>query len=147
MNTFCELEEVYGDINQAFEDLQNRKIKAIRALIYSAIKVENENVTLKEVGQMLTLSDMEKLGTAINDSPAGINAGGRRKYGGIESHTESRKWDWEWLFYLGTNLLRMTEEKFWKSTPKKLQALFKIYKTVNGIEDNEDFDTIDNINF
>jgi len=41
----------------------------------------------------------------------------------------------------------MTEEQFWKSTPKKLQALFTVYKTVNGIDDNEDFDTIDNINF
>jgi hypothetical protein len=68
MNTFCELEDVYGDINKAFEDLQNRKIKAIRALIYSAVKAENENVTLKEVGQMLTLQDMEKLGTAINEA-------------------------------------------------------------------------------
>ena len=68
MNTFCELEEVYGDINQAFEDLQNRKIKAIRALIYAAVKVENEKITLKEVGQMLTLHDMERLGTAINDA-------------------------------------------------------------------------------
>jgi hypothetical protein len=68
MNTFCELEDVYGDINKAFEDLQNRKIKAIRALIYSAVKAENENVTLKEVGQMLTLQDMERLGTAINEA-------------------------------------------------------------------------------
>ena len=68
MNTFCELEEVYGDINQAFEDLQNRKIKAIRALIYSAIKAEDESVTLKEVGKMLTLNDMERLGTAINEA-------------------------------------------------------------------------------
>lgn len=68
MNTFCELEEVYGDINQAFEDLQNRKIKAIRALIYSAIKAEDESVTLKEVGRMLTLKDMERLGTVINDA-------------------------------------------------------------------------------
>jgi hypothetical protein len=68
MNTFCELEEVYGDINQAFEDLQNRKIKAIRALIYSAVKAENDKVTLKEVGQMLTLQDMERLGTAINEA-------------------------------------------------------------------------------
>lgn len=68
MNTFCELEDVYGDINKAFEDLQSRKIKAIRALIYSAVKSENENVTLKEVGQMLTLQDMEKLGTAINEA-------------------------------------------------------------------------------
>ena len=68
MNTFCELEEVYGDINEAFEDLQNRKVKAIRALIYSAIKAEDESVTLKEVGKMLTLSDMERLGTAINEA-------------------------------------------------------------------------------
>lgn len=68
MNTFCELEEVYGDINLAFDDLQNMKIKAIRALIYSAIKAEDESVTLKEVGKMLTLGDMEKLGTAINEA-------------------------------------------------------------------------------
>lgn len=68
MNTFCELEDLYGDINQAFEDLQNRKIKAIRALIYAAIKAEDESVTLKEVGKMLTLNDMERLGTAINEA-------------------------------------------------------------------------------
>ena len=68
MNTFCEVEEVYGDINKAFEDLENRKIKAIRALIYSAIKAEDESVTLKEVGRMLTLSDMERLGTVINEA-------------------------------------------------------------------------------
>lgn len=41
----------------------------------------------------------------------------------------------------------MTEEQFWKSTPKKLQALFKIYKKVNGIEETEELDCIDNINF
>jgi hypothetical protein len=41
----------------------------------------------------------------------------------------------------------MTEEQFWESTPKKLQALFKVYKKVNGIEDEEEFDTIDNILF
>lgn len=68
MNCFCELEEIYGDINKAFNDLQNRKIKAIRALIYSAIKAEDESVTLKEVGKMLALSDMERLGTAINEA-------------------------------------------------------------------------------
>ncbi|WP_270474438.1 hypothetical protein [Clostridium cochlearium] len=68
MNTFCELEEVYGDINKAFEDLQLMKVKAIRALIYSAIKVEDEKATLKSVGQILTLSDMERLGTVINEA-------------------------------------------------------------------------------
>ena len=48
---------------------------------------------------------------------------------------------------MGTNLLRMSEEQFWSSTPKKLQALFKVYKTVNGMGDHSDLDTIDNILF
>jgi hypothetical protein len=68
MNTFCELEDIYGDINKAFEDLQNMKVKAIRALIYSSIKVEDENVTLKSVGDSLGLNDLERLGTVINEA-------------------------------------------------------------------------------
>jgi hypothetical protein len=48
---------------------------------------------------------------------------------------------------LGTNLLKMTEEQFWNSTPKKLQALFNVYKRVNGIEEEEELDYIDNIIF
>ncbi|MBV1817171.1 hypothetical protein HF847_00350 [Clostridium cochlearium] len=68
MNTFCELEEVYGDINKAFEDLQLMKVKAIRALIYSAIKVEDEKATLKSVGDLLSLKDLENLGILINEA-------------------------------------------------------------------------------
>lgn len=41
----------------------------------------------------------------------------------------------------------MTEEQFWKSTPKKLQALFNVYKKVNGIAEQEELDYIDNIIF
>ena len=68
MNTFCELEEIYGDINKAFEDLQLMKIKAIRALLYAAIKVEDDTVTLKSVGDLLQLGDLERLGTVINEA-------------------------------------------------------------------------------
>lgn len=41
----------------------------------------------------------------------------------------------------------MTEEQFWKSTPKKLQALFNVYKRVNDIEDKEERGFIDDIIF
>lgn len=68
MNTFCELEEIYGDINKALEDLQLMKIKAIRALLYAAIKVEDNSATLKSVGDLLQLSDLERLGTVINEA-------------------------------------------------------------------------------
>lgn len=68
MNTFCELEEIYGDLNAAFEDLQKMKLNAIRALIYAAVKVENEDITLKAVGEELGINDLERLGIAINES-------------------------------------------------------------------------------
>lgn len=68
MNTFCELEEIYGDLSIAFDDLQAMKIKAIRALVYAAIKVDDETVTLKSVGEKLELDDLEKLGTTINEA-------------------------------------------------------------------------------
>ena len=68
MNTFCELEEVYGDLNKAFEDLQNMKVKAIRALIFAAVKVEDETATLKDVGEKLGINDLERLGIAINEA-------------------------------------------------------------------------------
>ncbi|MDD4802301.1 MAG: hypothetical protein PHF24_05085 [Syntrophomonas sp.] len=68
MNTFCELEEIYGDLNSAFEDLQKMKMKAVRALIYAAVKAEDENVTLKGIGEQLELLDLERLGTAINEA-------------------------------------------------------------------------------
>ncbi|WP_373899711.1 hypothetical protein ACER0A_004830 [Haloimpatiens sp. FM7315] len=41
--------------------------------------------------------------------------------------------------------MKMTEEQFWHSTPKKLQALFSVYKKVNGIADKEEFEYIDNV--
>ena len=68
MNTFCELEEIYGDLNTAFEDLQKMKMKAVRALVYAAVKSEDEKATLKGVGEQLQLEDLERLGTAINEA-------------------------------------------------------------------------------
>lgn len=68
MNTFCEIEEIYGDLNKFFDDLQDMKIKAIRALIYAAVKIDNEDATLKSVGDKLSIQDLERLGSAINEA-------------------------------------------------------------------------------
>lgn len=68
MNTFCEIEEIYGDLNKFFDDLQDMKIKAIRALIYAAAKIDDEDATLKSVGDKLSIQDLERLGSAINEA-------------------------------------------------------------------------------
>lgn len=55
-NCMCELDEVYGDFDRAIKAMDEGKgrLKAIRALIYSAIKPRYENITIVEVGELLT---------------------------------------------------------------------------------------------
>lgn len=55
-NCMCELDEVYGDFDIAIKAIDSGKgrLKAIRALVYSAIKPRYENITIIEVGELLT---------------------------------------------------------------------------------------------
>lgn len=55
-NAMAELDDVYGDFNKAIKAINgnNGKLKAIRALVYSAIKPRYEEITLIKVGELLT---------------------------------------------------------------------------------------------
>jgi hypothetical protein len=70
-NVLSELEDVYGDAAKALDDLEKMKIKAIRALVYSLVKVEDESVTLKGIGKMLNMDFIsqfvEKASIALNN--------------------------------------------------------------------------------
>jgi hypothetical protein len=68
MNTFCELEEIYGDLNAAFDALTTMKLKAVRAFVYAALKSENEAITLSEVGRSLGIEDLEMLAGALSEA-------------------------------------------------------------------------------
>ncbi|AOZ77385.1 hypothetical protein AQ983_16840 [Clostridium pasteurianum DSM 525 = ATCC 6013] len=78
-NVLSELEDIYGDVSKAFEDLEKVKIKAIRALVYSLIKVEDEEITLKDVGKMLDMDFInkfvEKAGIALNNDMPEVTTG------------------------------------------------------------------------
>jgi len=66
-----ELEDIYGDIKIALEEIQKTKIKAIINLMYAIMVQEegNENLTIKQVGKMLDQNFMSeitsKMGKAI----------------------------------------------------------------------------------
>lgn len=40
--------------------------------------------------------------------------------------------DFDWFFYISTTILNLTEEEFWKSTPRKIGALWRIHAKFNG---------------
>lgn len=54
LNAFCELEEIFGDIDNAFEALDRGSIKAIRALLYAALKSDDYSLTLEKVGEIIS---------------------------------------------------------------------------------------------
>ena len=70
-NCFAELEEIYGDVQTAMEELQKGSIKAIRAFVYSALSSDDETLTLKKVGKMLTMNCIEELSVALNEALGG----------------------------------------------------------------------------
>lgn len=54
----------------------------------------------------------------------------------IESGDESGKKGipWNWLYYVGTVLLGMSEREFWRSQPRKIYALWKEHKDYKKYE-------------
>lgn len=46
-------------------------------------------------------------------------------------------WDWPFLLYVGTALLKRSEAQFWKMTPRKLNALTTAYVKFNNPEQAE----------
>ncbi len=43
-------------------------------------------------------------------------------------------WNWPYLLYIGTVLLRRTEAQFWKMTPRTLLALVEVHIELNSSE-------------
>lgn len=69
-----ELEDIYGSIDKALNEIQQGKVKAITNFIYANMiqEDENENLTVKQVGKMLDMNFIveltSKMGKAIENS-------------------------------------------------------------------------------
>ncbi|WP_160684681.1 hypothetical protein [Clostridium sp. C2-6-12] len=58
-----ELEDIYGDINTALNELQKGKVKALTNLMYAVMVQEegNEDLTPRKVGKMLDMDFINEL--------------------------------------------------------------------------------------
>lgn len=59
MNAFCELEERFGTLQQAMEELQKGSLKAIRTALWAGLVHEDESLTEKQVGAMIGVVDLQ----------------------------------------------------------------------------------------
>lgn len=69
LNAYCELEDIYENISDAFEAMEKGSMKAIRALLYAGLKEDDETLTLKEVGRLISsIKDLTSVSEKIMEA-------------------------------------------------------------------------------
>lgn len=68
LNAFAELEDVYGSINDLMNKIEEGSAKAIRAIIWAGLQGNDNPPTIKEVGQHMSMSDMQHLSLKIAEA-------------------------------------------------------------------------------
>jgi len=67
-NALIELEEIYGTVTEAMSGLGDLRVKNIRDMIWAGLLHEDENLTQKQVGKMLTMANLEEVALKISES-------------------------------------------------------------------------------
>ena len=74
LNAFEELEELYDDLNTAFEAFQGKgsKIKHLKNFLYAGLVHEDENLTPKAVGKLLGYNNLTEVTDQIFQALTGV---------------------------------------------------------------------------
>lgn len=65
-NALVDIEEKYGSLDKGLGRLENPKMKDIRYLLYLTLKGDDETLTEKKVGQLITLQNMNEVIDALS---------------------------------------------------------------------------------
>ncbi|GMA52069.1 hypothetical protein GCM10025857_34260 [Alicyclobacillus contaminans] len=130
LNAFAEIEDRFGTLQKAFEELEKRKLKAVRAILWAGLLHEDPKLTEQQVGAMLSFADLASIlpdvMKAIMAALPDVTEDDTEKRVS-QSTPQDKGWNWPWLKYLGTVILRKSERAFWRSTPRELDALWQAH--------------------
>lgn len=70
LNALCELEIAYKPFNEVLDELISGSMVALRWLIWAALLDENEDLTVKEAGELIHPAMLEYLTVKINQAIA-----------------------------------------------------------------------------
>lgn len=68
LNAFAELEEKFGTMDAAFQAMQKGSLKAARTLLWAGLLHEDETLTEKRVGGMVTLANLSGIMDSITSA-------------------------------------------------------------------------------
>lgn len=65
LNAMAELEDKYGTVDAAFEQLDKGSIKAVRAILWAGLIHEDPDLTEQQVGNLIDIQYMQELTTSL----------------------------------------------------------------------------------
>jgi len=68
LNAFAELEDMYGNIEEAMQGLEKGSIKALRAILWSGLLHTNPDITPQEVGSWIEIKDLPSLSGTLGQA-------------------------------------------------------------------------------
>lgn len=65
LNAMAELEDRYGSVDEAFKQLDNNSIKALRCVLWAGLIHEDPSLTEQQVGNLIDIQYMQELMTSL----------------------------------------------------------------------------------
>lgn len=88
LNALCDLQDEYDDVMDVFGKAMNdRDFKVIRKLVYVSLRDEDESLTERQVGSMITMQNLTDVINVLGDVLAASVPEGKPE--AVETATES----------------------------------------------------------
>lgn len=142
LNAMYELEKIYGSFDAFFDVTKEMNERDIFNFIkVGLLHVEGETDELDPgIVDYYQQSDVyEKLQVKMKVLQAFISAWSdsnkeESQSTGPEPTNGRMEWDWDWFYYVGNTLLNMPESVFWRSTPNRFLAQWKMHRKYHGLD-------------
>lgn len=68
LNALAELEDRYGSVDEAFKQLDNNSIKAVRCILWAGLIHEDPELTEQQVGNLIDIQYMQELMASLGEA-------------------------------------------------------------------------------
>lgn len=68
LNAMAELEDRYGSVDEAFKQLDNNSIKAVRCILWAGLIHEDPGLTEQQVGNLIDIQYMQELMASLGEA-------------------------------------------------------------------------------
>lgn len=68
LNSFAEMEDRYGSVDAALKLMEEANMHAIRFILWAGLIHDDETLTEKQVGRLITIQDLDRLSKVMDEA-------------------------------------------------------------------------------